>query len=121
MALLDARVESLRTVARQELAIGGGIVAELSDQGGDMLALVDLEPAIEEAREYLEAVALEEALALREQPADQRRRRVVHLLRAADRKAAAPVRPAPRVHVRVASLPLRVDAALAGTLDPEHV
>ena len=115
--LFDARLELLRAVSGQELAIGVGVVAELADQRRHLRGLVDLEPVLEEAREHLEAVALEEALALREQAPDQRRRGVVDLARAADQEPAAPVRPAPRVQVRIARLPLGIDAALAGPLD----
>src|SRR4030095_12955177 len=68
--LLDGGLELLRAVSGQEFAIGVGIVTELADQCGHLRGLVDLEPVLEEAREYLEAVALEEPLALREQGPD---------------------------------------------------
>src|SRR4029453_5625697 len=113
----DGGLELLRAVSGQEFAIGVGIVTELADQCGHLRGLVDLEPVLEEAREYLEAVALEEPLALREQAPDQDRSGVVDLARAADQEPAAPVRKAPRVQVRIARLPLRIDAALAGPLD----
>jgi hypothetical protein len=117
--LLDAGVEQLRAVAREEGAVLVGARSALGEQPRDLLHDVELEAVIEEARVRLQREIAEHAGALRVEASDQRGRGVVDLLRPANRKPSAPVRPAPRVEVRVARLPLRVLRALALALDAQ--
>ena len=91
--LLDAGLERGGAVAGEVGAVVGAGLAELGDQSGDLLGEVDLELAPEEARVDLLGVGAEEPVALGEQPADQRRGRIVDLERTLDRKAAAPGSP----------------------------
>jgi hypothetical protein len=119
--LLHGGLEVARARAGEvgEIALARAGAADLVQQRSDLGGEVELEPVVEEARVRLAREGAEAALLLREQAADQRGPRVVDLARAADAKAAAPVRPAPCVEVGVAGLPLRVLAALALALDAE--
>jgi len=69
----DAGLELVRTVAGEEGAIRRDVAAELGDQTGDGIGLIDLQLAAEEAAVGLQRVRLEESRLLREQAADQRR------------------------------------------------
>src|SRR6266852_7898550 len=115
-----AALEVPGTRTREIFEIGRPAVAHLLDQSCNVLGAVDLETPVEEARVHLLAELPEEALLHPVESGDQRRRRIVDFQRPLDREAAAPVRPAACVEVRIAGLVLGIDAALALALEAQH-
>ena len=79
------------------------------DHAGDRVGLVGLQFAPEEQLEDRAAVFAQPSVLLCKKAADQRRRGVEDLQRAADHEPAAHVGPAPRVHVGVLDLVFGID------------
>src|ERR1035437_5495896 len=101
---------------RQIFAIVVGGHAQACDYARARVALIGLELAAKEHLENSTAVIEQAAVLIREQAADQRRRRVVNLQRPANNQAAR-FGPSARVEIRVARLVFGVETALALALD----
>jgi hypothetical protein len=93
--------------------------SETLDHRGDRVGLVRRQLALEEQVEDLVAVVADLSMFLGIEPADQHRRGVEYLERAADHESAAHIRPAPRVHVGVFHFVFGILAALALAFEPQ--
>src|ERR1035437_9788167 len=96
------------------IVVGGH--AEACDYARDRVGLIGLELAAKEHLENSTAVIEQAAVLIREQAADQRRRRVVNIQRPANNQAAR-LGPSARIEIRVVRLVFGVETALALALD----